>query len=243
MKVTANFPKADPSPLPDTMMVELMSYGDSQDVIDYFGLTCEHLWYEPKSNFRHADLYSIVGGFSAVTNFYKDLSSLYDYIVGLQPEDPYSSVQSRVNWLIGDTRGGDKPKRPMWWAQDKTGDVLRCGTSGFGGNPILIETKNGKPVIELHTAQYPARDKLEQIPFYRVVGMPKSALASASREETPYWIHRCSEALWKDGRDVILWSTKGGIILYPFMSFADYPNNTGQVDMLIATKYCREYKR
>lgn len=253
MKVIAQFPKADPSPLPRTKMVMALGYGDPDTepgktvpiVIDLFELTCEYLTYEPRSNFRHSDLWSVKNGFGAVTSFYHDIP--FEYVKGIQVEESGVTLNEKINWLIGDTTDGGKPERPMWWAWGKDGStkVLRCGTSSFSGNPVLIETDAaGKPIIEVYHTAYPGRNDVEPVPFYRVAGLPAAEMGNANPAETPYWIQRCSQGIWDKNlkKDTIDWYPKGGTIYYPFFSYADFPTNTGSPDMLMPVKMCREYK-
>lgn len=122
--------------------------------------------------------------------------------------------------------------------------VLRCGTSVFGEQQRLIKTnQDGSPVISKFITNYPTTPTVKElIPFYHVVGMPKSMIPVMTAEQAegvdlhqkyPYWIQKCNQAVWKNGIDTIDWFPKEPIY-YAIWSMEDWATNTQTTDMLMS---------
>lgn len=220
-------------PIPGNYAIRYtMSYGDP-DAIKYLGLTTEFL--NPRSNFCHVDGWSQKEDWGAVTQFWSGVDR--SFLMAIQPDDGIS-MNMKENWLIN-AQEDTFPARPLWV---KDG-ILRCGHSVFGHNPVLLEADAfGNPVEYKILASYPTDRIKKEIVFYNAIGMPKSMIPIMLEEKKnginlhkkyPYWIQRCSEAMWINGKDIIGWYPKGGEIWYVFWSKFDWTHNSGDNRMLL----------
>lgn len=214
---------------PDTALRITRQYGDPV-MVKYYGLTTALT----KDNFCHIDLFDPEGGFGAVTKFWtlcEGKGTEYQFLMSLQPGDvPESEMYKKENFLIGDVTEGGPPSRPLWWAKTNLQQVvLRCGTSVCGAQPVLIQTKDGIPIVDIFSRQkYPAEPAgtSHDIPCYRVVGMTKADLWKVTNQSHPYWIHQWSEAMSRQGvHDIINWEPRGGKIYSPVWG-ASWKTNT-----------------
>lgn len=209
-----------------TLILKVRGYG--HDVaVNLFGLDTTLT----KDNFNHVDYYDTVGRWSAVTKFYVDVQDVLPFIRSLHPV----WTSEMENWLIGDITDGGVPSRPMWWAEKNGIPVLRCGTSVFGENVVMVEAQNGKPVEYVYDDKYPTEPSgtSHPIAFYRVFGMRKSDIGRVTHQSHPWFVHRCNQANSKPMPNTIDWYPKGTTIYYPVLDYADWQPNTNAGMMLI----------
>jgi len=207
--------------------MKIKGYGH-QVSSDLFGLDTRLT----KDNFNHVNYYDPVGGWSAVSKFYLDVQDTLVWIRSLHQE----WTREQENWLIGDITGGGMPSRPMWWALKNGQRFLRCGTSAFGENVVMIEASNGLPVEYMYNDKYPgepATMKPHPIKFWRVIGMKKTDLYNVTHQSHPWFVHRCNQANSRPVHNTIDWNTKGKIIYYPILDYSDWMPNTRFNKMLI----------
>lgn len=213
------------SPSPDTVLLKVKGYGH-QVSVDLFELDTDLTG----PNFNHVDYYDQFGRWNAVTKFYNDVQDVLPWLKSLHP----SWTQPMENWLIGDTTGGDKPSRPMWWAEKNGVRVLRCGTSCFGENLVMVEAVNGKPVEYTFRDSYPGINIVVDIPFVRVIGMRRSDIGKVTHQSHPWFIHRANQA----ANNIVDWYPKGTTIYYPILDYADWGINTKVTRMFLPKVLC-----
>lgn len=215
-------------PAGDTLVLKVRGYG--HDVaVKLFGLDTTLT----KDNFNHVDYYDPVGRWSAVTKFYADVQDILPFLRALHPV----WTNEMENWLMGDITEGGVPSRPMWWANNNQNQrVLRCGTSVFGENVVMVEARNGLPVEYVYDDLYPAEPsttRVHPIPFYRVIGMRKSDLGKVTHQSHPWLVHRCNQANSNPVPNTIDWYPKCTTIYYPVLEYADWMPNTKATMMLL----------
>lgn len=209
----------------DTLVMKVKGYGHaiSQQL---FGLDTDLTG----PNFNHVDYYDPVGRWGAVTKFYTDVQDVLTWLASLH----HVWTNEMKNWMIGDITEGGTPARPMWWAFNNQGvKVLRCGTSVFGENVVLVEAKDGVPVQYVYDDVYPseaAGTSVHPIVFYRIFGMRKADVGKVTHQSHPWLVHRCNQA---NAGNTIDWYPKGATIYYPVLDYADWMPNTKATMMLL----------
>lgn len=213
------------SPSADTVLLKVKGYGH-QVSKDLFELDTDITG----PNFNHVDYYDQFGRWNAVTKFYNDVQDVLPWLKSLHE----FWTQPMENWLIGDTTGGDPPSRPMWWAEKNGERVLRCGTSVFGENVVMVEAVGGKPVEYTFRDSYPGINIVVDIPFVRVIGMRRSDIGKVTHQSHPWFVHRANQA----ANNILDWYPKGTTIYYPILDYADWGVNTKVTRMFLPKVLC-----
>lgn len=165
--------------------------------------------------------------------FFNDISRYqivdYDFLRDIQIDD-YSTygftLQQKMNWLVNHDLQGS-PSRPYWIHDGR----LEFGPLVFGGQLIQID-----PTPIVRVGQFPARDRKENITFYRLLGLRKSQMADVragriTHRSHPWLIQRATEAIGRDNKynDIVR-----GEVFHPVWSDLDWRANYGDGLLYIA---------
>lgn len=214
-------------------VVEARRYGDSL-MVELMGLSTVLLG---TSNFQNISLFTRSHGFGAVSQFQPLPMEALDYLMMIQPQDA-GSMQSKMNFLMNDSRG-----RPYWtrngtWYNRFPNTTLSFGTIVFGGQPCLVETVRGVKKEYRIWGKYQAKLHEQEIVFYKLMGMPWAERARYSPGTHPWFIQRGTWATWETSPpDQYRDTWYSGVVYHPVWRPEDFPVNYGDTELFLARDF------
>jgi hypothetical protein len=182
------------------------------------------------------------GEFGAISYFQHMGIPERDYLKSIQPDDyaQYGfTIPQKMNLLI-QPPPATPPQRAYW---SKTGGAwneptfteMSFGTLVFGGQRVQVEAEEF-----YFYAKYRAKDVMEWIPFYKIVGMRRAEMARPVNELLAEGLmQRYTVANKGAGQENVYNDHPRGVIYHPIWSPRDWHVNTGTPDALyLAKEFC-----
>lgn len=189
------------------------------------------------SNFQNISLFHPDSGFGAVTKFQELSRADLNFLISLQPAD--GPLGPKMTFLVGDRDTLGAPARPYWTIGGSWGENwrnFRFGTMLFGGQKAKVETDtHGNPVIYNFRARWQGSRTLQNIEFYKVIGMRKHEM-NLRHSTHPWLVQRCTWATWPGNEYRDTWHS--GVVYHPVWSPLDWPHNYGN-ELFLAKLFCK----